>query len=305
MKLGFSSYCFSDRLKPGSMDMRDALKWIALVGASHLEIATLSFSPPGQDVWWKLQDNRDLLDLITASAQQNGVELSGICVPANFILDSVEEARAQVERVKQYAELCDRLGIRFLRHDVTEWARRPVDTADFEDHYPQIVDASLEVAEHAAQYGVTTSIENHGFFMNGGERVRRLIHDVRQPNFKTTIDVGNFLCVDEDPLIATEQNLPLASFVHLKDFYIRPRGNLPGEGWLRTTGGNYLLGSILGFGDMDTRGILRAIRDSGYEGFVSIEFEGNEDRLFACQRGLENVRRLWSELAPIGSDALV
>ena len=95
MKLGFSSYCFSDRLKPGSMDMRDALKWMALVGASHLEIATLSFSPPGQDVWWKLQDNRDLLELITASAQQNGVELSGICVPANFILDSVEEARAR------------------------------------------------------------------------------------------------------------------------------------------------------------------------------------------------------------------
>jgi sugar phosphate isomerase/epimerase len=47
---------------------------------------------------------------------------------------------------------------------------------------------------------------------------------------------------------------------------------------------------------MDTRGILAAIVASGYDGFVSVEFEGNEDCLFACATGLANIRRIVSEI---------
>lgn len=38
--------------------------------------------------------------------------------------------------------------------------------------------------------GVTASIEDHGFFMNSSERVKRLLQAVDSPNFKMTLDVG-------------------------------------------------------------------------------------------------------------------
>ena len=122
-----------------------------------------------------------------------------------------------------------------------------------------------------------------------------MVYEVGAPNFGTTIDVGNFLCVDEDPVIATTLNIGYARYIHLKDFYVRPRTRLPGDGWLRTAGGNYLLGSIIGFGDMDIPGVLGAIAAGGYGGYASIEFEGNEDCLFACRTGLANIRRILAE----------
>ena len=294
MNIGFSSYCFRPRMMSGDMGIGDVIRWIGATGATHMELASLSLTPPGEDTAWNLHANPDVLAEIETATSETGVVLSGICIPANFLGDREDRLR-QIARTKEYVDLCDRLGVRFLRHDVTEWARRARDIAEFESCLPVLADASAEIADYAARVGVTTSIENHGFFVNASERVQRLIHAVGRPNFKTTIDVGNFLCVDEDPLIATERNLPLASFIHLKDFYIRPRTNNPGDGWLKTLGSNYLLGSIIGFGDMDMRGILRAIEASGYDGFVSIEFEGNEDCLFACAAGLKNIRRSLAE----------
>ena len=295
MQLGFSSFSFKSALDSGRMDMADVVRWIAGVGGEHIELASMTFSPKGQDMFWNFYDQPELLAALTGTAAATGIGLSGICIPANFLVTG-SDLTAQIERVKRHVDLCAQLGIRYLRHDVTEWARRTIDIADFEDNFAVLVDSSAEIARYAADKGVVTSIENHGFFMNSSERVRRLIHHVGLDNFRTTIDVGNFLCVDEDPLIATELNLPYASLVHLKDFYIRPRSNPQGEGWLKTTGQNYLLGSVIGYGDMDTRAILGAILAQGYDGYLSIEFEGNEDCLFGCERGLINTRRLLGEL---------
>jgi len=295
MNIGFSSYCFRPRMAAGDLSIGDVIRWIGETGATHIELASLSLTPRGEDTVWDLGDHLEVVDEIRTALRETGVVMSGICIPANF-LGAAEDRLRQIARTKRYVDLCDRLGVRFLRHDVTDWGRKPVDIAEVEVSLPVLVDASAEIADYAAHVGVTTSIENHGFFINSSERVQRLIHGVGRANFKTTIDVGNFLCVDEDPLIATERNLGLASFVHLKDFYIRPRNNNPGPGWLETLGRNYLLGSIIGYGDMDIRGILGALVTTGYDGFVSIEFEGNEDCLFACATGLANIRRILSEI---------
>lgn len=64
--------------------------------------------------------------------------------------------------------------------------------------------------------------------------------------------------------------------------------------WLETSGGNYILGSIFGFGDMDTRGIVKAVVDSGYDGFISLEFEGLEDGFLGASRGLANIRSMFA-----------
>ena len=52
-------------------------------------------------------------------------------------------------------------------------------------------------------------------------------------------------------------------------------------------------GSITGYGDLDLRTIVAVIKQSGFDGFVSIEFEGREESLFAAKRSLDNVKRLF------------
>jgi 3-oxoisoapionate decarboxylase len=291
VKIGFSSYCFMPRLTAGTMTLTEVLEWVGAAGGEHLEIAQFGLTPDSGGLDWNLDDDPALIDTLTSASAKAGVELSGLCIGSSFVGDAAA-VDAQIKRAKHHVELAARLGIRFLRHDVTPWALKDTGVSDVEATLPALIDASKQIAQHAATYGITTSVENHGFFINGSERVRRLIHGVAEPNFKTTLDVGNFLCVDEDPLVATRANLPLASFVHLKDFYVRPETFPTSSGWLRTAGGRYILGSIIGHGDMDLPAICRSVVDSGYSGYVSIEFEGLEDSLLACERGLANARTL-------------
>lgn len=294
MKLGVSSYSFRPLLANGSLQIETMFDWLSAHGAEHLEIATFSFAELGKEADYDLAAETDTLARLKAESKRTNIPLSGICLGAKFAFVDDTTRQAQIEQVKRYVDLCNHLDIGLLRHDVVEWAHRPANVAQFEDAFPAIVDACHEIATYAATKGVTTSVEDHGYFMNGSGPVRRLLHAVNLPNFKFTLDVGNFMCVDENPLVATRATLADASFVHLKDFQVRSTS--PGPGWLETLGGQFIRGSVFGFGDLDTKAILKAVLDSGYDGFVSLEYEGNEPSLFGCETGLGNIRRMLAEL---------
>lgn len=294
MKLGLSSYSFRPLLANGSMQIEDLFDWLKINQAEHLEIATFSFAKLGVEAGYDLTADTETLQRITSASAKTGVPISGICLGAKLVFVDEAERRAEIDMVKRHIELCNRLEIGLLRHDVVLWSHRMKQTAEFETVFPAIVDACHEIATFAAIQGVTTSVEDHGFFMNGNDRIKRLLHAVDLPNFKFTVDVGNFLCVDEDAVVATRASLADASFVHLKDFYVRRRS--PGPGWLETLGGQFIRGSVFGYGDLETKMILEAVVASGYDGFVSLEYEGNEPTLFGCETGLGNIRRMLSEI---------
>lgn len=294
MKLGMSSYSFRPLLANGALTIEAMFDWMQANQAEHLEIATFSFAETGKEPTYDLSADTETLGRIKAETARTGIPVSGICMAAKFAFVDAAERRAQIDLVKRHIELCNRLEVGFLRHDVVLWSQRLTSEAQFEDAFPAIVEACQEVADFAATQGVTTSVEDHGFFMNGAARVKRLIHAVGRPNFKFTVDVGNFLCVDEDAVVATKTSLADASFVHLKDFYVRRTS--PGPGWLETLGGQFIRGSVFGFGDLETRMILEAVVASGYDGFVSLEYEGAEPTLSGCETGLGNIRRMLGEI---------
>ena len=51
-----------------------------------------------------------------------------------------------------------------------------------------------------------------------------------------------------------------------------------------------LRGSILAQGDLDIWTILTNIRDTGYDGYVSVEFEGMEDGKIGSETGMAAAR---------------
>lgn len=187
------------------------------------------------------------------------------------------------------------LGVKLMRHDVAFRPAPEGTVAQFEIDLTVLVKACQRIADYAADFGITTSVENHGYYVQSSERIQRLLHETARSNFKTTLDVGNFLCVDEDPVSAVKNNIPYASIVHAKDFYWRPSYRNPGEGWFQTSHGNYLRGAIVGHGDIDMPKVFRVLKKSGYDGYISVEFEGMEDCKTASRIAMENVRRLWEE----------
>ncbi|MFC0470529.1 sugar phosphate isomerase/epimerase family protein [Halalkalibacter kiskunsagensis] len=289
MKLGISTYSLLDAIKAGEMDVLDVVQWIGDNGGEHMEIVPYGFS---------LVDNLRLADAVCDKAKEVGIELSNYSMPANFVQYSEEKFEEEVERVKQHVDLLARMDIKHMRHDVTAFTLPPEKrTIDyFENSLPQIIEGSRRIADYAAQFGITTTIENHGMAVQHSDRVQRVLNAVDRPNFKTTLDIGNFMCVDEDPIIGVKKNLPYASLVHFKDFYFRPYDAHPGAGkWFETSNGNFLRGAIVGHGDIEIRKIIKLIKDSGYDGFITLEFEGMEECREACKVGMDNLRRFWQE----------
>ncbi len=291
ISLGFSSYSFHSALSSGAMTLLDVIDWVARSEGEHLELAVLGDDPDSPIP--TIASDPAYVEQVRAAAESAGVPLTNLAVGANFFTDDEAELAAQISRVTQYVDLAERLGISRMRHDVVAHrGHEGDDTPQFEQALPSIVRASREIAQYAATKGITTSLENHGFFVQAADRVRRIVHAVDEPNFRTTLDVGNFVCVDEIPEVSVAQNLPYAMVVHLKDFYIRPADAVVGAGWFRSRGGRQLRGAVLGNGDIDLRAVVRAIKDSDFSGYVAIEFEGWEDCLLACERGLANALHL-------------
>ncbi|WP_010278246.1 sugar phosphate isomerase/epimerase family protein [Paenibacillus senegalensis] len=290
MKAGISTYCLVDKLRNEEMSVLDVLDWAKELGCDHVELVPYGYS---------LVDNPDLADEVRDRAASLGLELSNYAMPANFVHDSEEAFEAEIVRLKQHVDLLVRMGIPSMRHDVVLF-RLPEEETTIEHFHkwlPQIVTGSQMIADYAAPFGITTNIENHGWGVQHSDRVQHVLNQVDRVNFKTVLDIGNFMCVDQPSMIGTANNLPFASIIHLKDFYYRPSHEDPGDGrWFKTVNGNYLRGAIFGQGDLPVRSLLKLIKGSGYDGYLTLEFEGMEESKEATRIGFENILRLWQEV---------
>lgn len=284
---GISSYSLYQAMKEQRMTIEQVIAWAAEQGAQHIELVPrLGFE----------LDEAGMVERIGRKAEEHGLSISNIAIDGNVVTDDDQAYEAEIQRILRYVDIAYQLGCSKLRHDLA-WLPPAESSIDrFEANLDRMVDACRVIADHAAPLGITTSIENHGYYVQGSDRVLRLVHAVQRDNFKITMDIGNFLCVDEDPLAAVKKVLPYASMVHLKDFYVRPARRNLGPPFFQSTAGNYLRGAIIGHGDIALVEILQHIKASGYKGYASIEFEGIEDCQLATKLSLDQVRGIWEDL---------
>lgn len=229
----------------------------------------------------------DAAKTVRDTCAEVGITPLALCVGADFLNNGGE-----ADRVEGLVRFAKEMGVSLLRHDVVYQDRG----LSFDRIIEKISPKIRRVAEYAEGLGIRTMTENHGFVSQDAHRVRALIEAVDHPNFGALIDIGNFLCADEYPPESVRVLLPYVIHVHAKDFYIRSADlPHPGSGWFDSRGGQHLCGAIVGEGDADAAKSLRLIRESGYGGYVTIEFEGREDSLVGISTGLSNLRRFLQE----------
>ena len=286
MKVGVSSYSFSRLVRNGVLPQIDVISQAKTLGFEVVEFSTIAV-PAGKTLPGFAAELRQ-------EAGRVGIPIVNYTIGADFISGSDGDLRAEIERVRREVDVAAILGAPGMRHDATAgFPAGHTGPKGFDAALPRLAEGCRAVTEYAAAKGIKTMVENHGFFCQDSARVERLVNAVAHPNFGVLIDIGNFVCVDEDPAVAVGRLARYASHVHAKDFHIKP-GTLPvpGEGWFVSRGGNFLRGSIVGHGDVPVVPCLRALKRVGYDGVLSIEFEGLEDPLTGIRIGRDNLLRL-------------
>lgn len=288
MKIGLSSYSLNANIQRGQMNLLDAMRFAAEKGAEHFEVVPIGFSFYDDEKGF----DDAFIEQVKTLSDELDLPLSNYAVGADLIDEDAALQKAAIERTCRQVDVAAKLGVKTMRHDIS--FRRFADSAlAFEKYLPIAVRAIREIADYAKELGITTTSENHGGFFNGSDRMIRLVDAVGRDNYGLLLDCGNFICVDEDPLIAVKKCAPMAKMVHLKDFYVRRLDNsaknrqfaLGGMGpWFSSVSGEYMLrGSIVGQGDLDLWSTVAELKKVGYDGYVSIEFEGFEN----CEQGSE------------------
>jgi sugar phosphate isomerase/epimerase len=288
MKLGVSSYSFC-KLVGKELSQLDIIPKTKEMGFDVIEFSTLAL-PPGETALTFAPRVREACDRV-------GLPIANYTIGADFLNGSGGNWQAEVERLKDEVRVAKILGAPGMRHDATRgFAAGTGGGRGFADALPTLIKGCRGVTAFAADLGIRTMVENHGFFCQDSERVEALVNGVNHPNFGWLADMGNFLCADEDPARALGRAMPYAIHVHAKDFHIKPgTASNPGQGWFRTRAGNYLRGAIIGHGEVPIAQCIGIMKRAGYDGVLSIEFEGLEDPLKGIALGLENLRRYVAE----------
>jgi len=285
VKIGVSSYSWSRYMREGKLDIFGVIKATAEVGFEGIEFSGLN-APEGT------ADLKAFAVRIKDACAQAGLPIMSYTIGAD-LLNAQGGWEAEVERLKGEVQIASVLGAPRMRHDATRGVGADrLHMTDFVEALPTLQKGCRAVTEYAADMGVKTMVENHGHFVQDSERCRALMLAVSHTNFGALVDIGNFICADDDPVRATKLMAPYAFHVHAKDFH-RKLGTDPdpGQGWGRSRGGNRHRGSIIGHGNVDVPGCIEALKSAGYDGFLSIEFEGMEDNRMALEIGLANLKQ--------------
>lgn len=279
MKIGVSSYSFSQYIRNGKLTQFSAVAKAKELGFDAIEFTELN--PP------ETESQLDYAKKIKEEAARCGIEISAYVMGANL---AQENPDAEVERLKGCVDVADALGVKLFRHDVMS---NYDDFRSFDSALPTIAAAVREVTEYAQTFGIRTMVENHGYICQDSARVERLVNAVHHPNFGTLVDMGNFLCVDEAPESAVSRVANLAFLVHAKDFDKLLFSEYQNEeGYFETRGCNRLKGTVVGKGVVPVAQCLAILKRAGYDGYVDVEYEGAEDCVEALKEGLKFLRSI-------------
>jgi len=282
MKLSVSTYSFSRWRHDRHRSLDQTIDQIASMGVRGIEFAEID----GGDKRFPVRRAA----VLRRRCERAGLAIAGYCVGAD-LYGTPERQQAEVATVKKHVDIAAALGARTMRHDVTYGPAPRAKRTSFNAVVANVAPPIREIADYAAACGVVTSLENHGFYMQKATRVESLLKKVDHPNFRLTIDMGNFLCVNDDPVAAVKRLAPYAVMAHVKDFHVRSKKTMPSHGWFATPTSIALRGAVVGHGDVDVPAQLRLLAAARYRGWLSLEFEGIEEPVAAVGWGLEYLKK--------------
>ena len=209
-----------------------------------------------------------------------GLDLMGYSTHQTFLRPDPEERKKNIEETIRFIDEAHEMGIPTVRVNTGRWdtsanfdvlmknrgLEPPIAGHTDEEAFGWVKEAFEQIVPHAEKRGVVLGMENHWGLAISPEGVLRVINDVPSPWFKVTVDTGNFL---EDPYDRIAKIAPHACLIQTKTYY-------GGGRW-------YTL-------DLDYARIAKIMRDAGYQGYVSLEFEGNEEVVSGVTRSLAMLR---------------
>lgn len=228
-----------DETKP-EMTMPSFIEYCAKNGAAGSELTSYFFPP---DV-----TAADMAECRKV-AHVNGVVVSGTAVGNNFSYP--KDAPERADQMAYVREWIDHAAIMGAPH-IRVFAGKHPRGVSAEDAERNAVEALEEAGEYAASKGIFLGIENHDSITTA-DRLLRIVKAVKNPFVGVNLDSGNFKA--DDVYAEMEASAPYAVNVQLKTEIKVGDGRKPA----------------------DQERVISILKDTGYAGYVILEYEETKD----------------------------
>lgn len=271
MKLGVSTYSYW-HFTPERVPIEHVIEEAARLELDGVEILHQQMASEANPYLQKLK----------RLAFIHGLDLYALSIHQGFVSPDAETRQKNINHTVHCIRLAHELGIPAIRLNSGRWGtagsfnelmrlegHEPVLPGHTEDEaFTWVIAAIEECLPDAEKYGVILALENHWGLTCTPEGVNRIVSAIDSEWLKVTMDCGNFLShssaegsptgsqVPTVPYEKLAQIVPEAVLVHAKTYY-------GGGEW-------YTL-------DIDYARIGQMLKSVGFQGYVSIEFEGKAD----------------------------
>jgi sugar phosphate isomerase/epimerase len=256
-------------------NLADTLAYVARLGYAGLEVAPFTIANSVTDI------SAIERQLIRETAERNQIEIAGIhwvLVKPEGLYINHPDADIRERTARYFCDLvdfCADLGGRVMvvgspkqrnvmagvsLEQARDWA-----LATFKDAVVQAEQRSITICFEPLAPAETN-------FINTAAEALQFVNQLRSPNFKIILDV-KAMCSETKPI----PQIIHESWPHFAHFHANDR-NLKGPG----------------FGDVDFNPIAAALREVGYQGFVSVEvFNFDEGPQAIATKSLEYLRSIF------------
>ena len=266
----YSIWRFKDGLK---MQMKECIELAAEWGFDGLDLLHIQMD----------RTDDAYLQEIKRHALINGIDLCGLSIHQGFVTPDQEKRQENIDHTIDMIEMAYKLGIPCLRLNTGRWGvisfnelmqnrgiEPPLEGYTEADAFPWVIESIEKILPTAEKCGVLLALENHWGLARTPEGMLRIYKAIDSPWLQLLMDTGNFL---EDPYEKLEMIAPYTAFVQAKTYY---------------GGGTYY--TI----DLDYDRIAAILKKQNYRGYISLEFEGEEDYRTAIPKSLELLRNAFA-----------
>src|SRR5262245_869797 len=278
MEIAGYTYSFDRQLRAGAIDTAGAIRAHREIGLRAHEVSDLY-----------LRDDAELAAVETALARADG-RVIVYDIACDFDEPDGSASPEQVARVERAVERAARLGAPKVLL-VPGQTRADVDPAVARRHYAEVV---ARCRDAAAARGMAAMVANLGFqaAICGTTAHVEQIRAAVGPDLQVTYDVGNYLMAGEDTLSALDRVAGWLGHVHFKDWRIvEPGAPEAGDAFAGQDGRLYF-SVALGDGFVPLAGALARLGALGYDGTITVEYEGPDDPAEAMRRSIAHVNEL-------------
>ena len=243
LRTAICAYSYRDPLGKKTMTYRDIVDIAVDTGVDGLDLT----------VYWFPSTGKDFLLPLKRHAFTNGVEIYSISVRSDMCRPTAEERAKEFASLKNWIDVAATLGAGHIR--VFGGA---VPKGRTEDEASEWVVETLGMsAMYAATEGVILGLENHGGITARADTIKKIVTKVNSPWVGVNVDTGNF---ESDAYSQLTTIIPYAVNVQVKTEIRVEKGKNEPSDWDR---------------------VAKMLVESGYKGYLALEYEAREDPIKA------------------------